>query len=96
MTKPDLATILEDAADRIADVSRADLQIMLRRAALLLRNSGSIAFDDDIEESLRDLSGELGKMRNDTVRFIVREWMEKNTYLPVHELDEDGDVDGTA
>ncbi|WP_064686609.1 hypothetical protein [Rhizobium bangladeshense] len=97
MTKmPDTATLLEDAADRIAEVSRPDLQIMLRRAALLLRNSGSIAFDADIEEALRDLSGEFGKTRNDTVRFMVREWMEKNTYLPVHELDEDGDVDGSA
>ncbi|EJZ21376.1 hypothetical protein RCCGEPOP_10276 [Rhizobium sp. Pop5] len=26
---------------------------MLRRAALLVRNSGSIAFDDDIEEAFR-------------------------------------------
>ncbi|MBX4906191.1 MULTISPECIES: CopG family transcriptional regulator [Rhizobium] len=92
----DTAALLEDAADRIADVSRADLQIMLRRAALLLRNSGSIAFDNDVEEALRDLSGEFGKTRNDTVRYIVREWMEQNTYLPVHELDEDGDVDGSA
>ncbi|MBY3582200.1 CopG family transcriptional regulator [Rhizobium bangladeshense] len=96
MSSPDTATILEQAADRIAAISRADLQIMLRRAALLLRNSGSIAFDDDIEEALRDLSGEFGKTRNDTIRLVVREWMEKNTYLPVHELDEDGDVDGSA
>ncbi|PDS69212.1 CopG family transcriptional regulator [Rhizobium phaseoli] len=92
----DTAALLEDAADRIAEISRADLQILLRRAALLLRNSGSIAFDADIEEALRDLSGEFGKTRNDTVRFIVREWMEKNTYLPVNMLDEDGDVDGSA
>lgn len=96
MITTDTATLLEDAANRIADVSRPDLQIMLRRAALLLRNSGSMAFDDDIEEALRDLSGEFGKTRNDMVRFIVREWMEKNTYLPVHELEEDGEVDGTA
>lgn len=96
MSIADTATLLEDAANRIADISRADLQIMLRRAALLLRNSGSIAFDDDIEETLRDLSGEFGKTRNDTVRLIVREWMEQNTYLPMHELDEDGDVDGSA
>ncbi len=67
-----------------------------RRAALLLRNSGSIAFDDDMEEALRDLSDEFGKTHNDTVRLIVREWMEKNTYLPVHEFDEDSDVDGEA
>ncbi|EJJ28842.1 hypothetical protein [Rhizobium sp. CF142] len=96
MKTPDTADRLEDAANRITDISRADLQIMLRRAALLLRNSGSIAFDDDMEEALRDLSNEFGKTRNDTVRLIVREWMEQNTYLPVHDLDEDGEVDGTA
>ncbi|PDT33216.1 CopG family transcriptional regulator [Rhizobium sp. M10] len=83
MTMPDTAALLEDAADRIADISRADLQIMRRRAALLLRNSGSIAFDDDIEEALRDLSAEIGKTRNDTIRYIVREWMKKNIDLPV-------------
>lgn len=27
---------------------------------------------------------------------VVREWMETNIYLPVHELDEVGDVDGEA
>ncbi|MGO4112312.1 CopG family transcriptional regulator [Rhizobium ruizarguesonis] len=96
MTSPDTATLLEDAADRIADISRADLQIMLRRAALRLRNSGAVSMEDDVEEALRDLAGEFGMTRNDTIRFIVREWMEKNTYLPVHNLDEDGDVDGEA
>ncbi|MBY3491155.1 CopG family transcriptional regulator [Rhizobium laguerreae] len=96
MASPDTATLLEDAADRIGDISRVDLQIMLRRAALLLRNSGAVSMDDDVEEALRHLAGEFGMTRNDTIRFIVREWMEKNTYLPVHALDEDGDVDGTA
>jgi hypothetical protein len=96
MKTSDTADQLEDAANRIADMSRANLQIMLRRSALLLRNSGSIAFDDDIEEALRDLAGEFGKTRNDTVRLIVREWMEQNTYLPVHMLDEDGEVGGEA
>ncbi|MBB4478453.1 CopG family transcriptional regulator [Rhizobium etli] len=96
MTTRDTATLLEDAADRIADISRADLQIMLRRAALQLRNTGDISMDDDVEKALRDLAGEFGMMRNDTIRYIVREWMEKNTYLPVHQLDEDGDVDGSG
>ncbi|ANL71137.1 hypothetical protein AMC83_CH01114 [Rhizobium phaseoli] len=95
MTMPDTAALLEDAADRIADIPW-QLQIMPRRAALLLRNSGSIAFDVDIEEALRDLSGEFGKTRNDTVRLIVREWMEKNTYLPAPMLDEETEVDGHA
>lgn len=96
MTNTDTATLLEDAANRIADISRPDLQIMLRRAALRLRNAGSIALDDDVEEVLRDLTGELGLTRNDAIRFIVREWMEKSAYLPVHLLDEDGEVDGNA
>jgi hypothetical protein len=34
MPAPDTATLLEEAADRIGDISRAELQIMLRRAAL--------------------------------------------------------------
>ncbi|MGR8961000.1 CopG family transcriptional regulator [Rhizobium leguminosarum] len=96
MTTADTATLLEDAADRIADISRPDLQIMLRRAALRLRNAAAVSMDDEVEEILRDLAGELGMTRNDTIRYIVREWMEKNTYLPVHELDEDGDVGGEA
>ncbi|NKQ85187.1 CopG family transcriptional regulator [Rhizobium ruizarguesonis] len=96
MTMADTASLLEDAADRIADISRADLQIMLRRAALRLRNAAAVSMEDEVEEALRDLAGEFGMTRNDTIRFIVREWMEKNTYLPVHDLDEDGDVDGTA
>ena len=42
------------------------------------------------------VSRELGMTRNDMIRFIVWEWMEKNSYLPVHELYEYGDVDGSA
>lgn len=96
MTMSDTATLLEDAADRIADISRPDLQIMLRRAAIRLRNAAPVSMEDDIEEALRNLAGELGLTRNDTIKHIVREWLETNTYLPVHNLDEDGEVDGTA
>ncbi|TAY80992.1 CopG family transcriptional regulator [Rhizobium ruizarguesonis] len=96
MTATDTAALLEDAAKQIADISRPDLQILLRRAALRLRNAAAVSMEDDVEEALRNLAGELGLTRNDTIRFIVREWMEKNTYLPVHCLDEDGDVDGSA
>ncbi|MBY3168701.1 CopG family transcriptional regulator [Rhizobium laguerreae] len=94
MTSTD--TLLEDAVNRIADISRADLQVMLRRAALRLRNAGAVSMEDDVEDALRDLAGEFGMTHNDTIRFIVREWMERNAYLPVHILDEDGEVDGNA
>ncbi|QSY94828.1 CopG family transcriptional regulator [Rhizobium bangladeshense] len=96
MTMSDTAALLEDAANRIEDISTRDLQIMLRRAALLVRNAGSIALDNATEEALRKVSSELVLTREEAIRYIVREWLEKNTYLPVHELDEDGDVDGSA
>ncbi|NNH67163.1 CopG family transcriptional regulator [Rhizobium laguerreae] len=96
MNATDTASLLQDAADRIADISRADLQIILRRAALRLRNSGSITLDDDMEEAVRNVSSDLVLTREDAIRYIVREWMEKNTYLPVYYLDEDGNVDGTG
>lgn len=40
---------LEDAADRIGDIPRHELQILLRRAALLLRNIDQPAADLDHE-----------------------------------------------
>lgn|GEM_PF-2335223 len=39
---------------------------------------------------------ELGKTRNDMIRYIFQEWLEANAYLPVRELDEDGEVAGSA
>ncbi|RWY68543.1 CopG family transcriptional regulator [Rhizobium leguminosarum] len=96
MTMVATAALLDDAAKRIADISPADLQTILRGAALRLRSAVAVSFDDDVEEALRDLSGEFDVTRNDMVRYIVREWLEQNAYLPMHVLDEDGEVDGTA
>lgn len=75
---------------------RPDLQILLRRAALMLRNAGSIALDEQVEEAIDSIADELGKTRNDMIRYIIKEWLETNAYLPVRELDEDGDVDGNG
>lgn len=47
-----------------------------------LRNADAVSMEDDVEDALRDLAGEFGMTHNDTIRFIVREWMEKNTCLP--------------
>ncbi|WP_432416827.1 CopG family transcriptional regulator [Rhizobium leguminosarum] len=60
------------------EVSTRDLQIMLRRAALLVRNAASIALDDDTEGNV---SSELVLTGEDAIRYIVRVWMAKNTYL---------------
>jgi hypothetical protein len=90
------ASLLEDAADRIADISRPDLQIMLRRAALRLRNTGSIALEEDIEKAVADVGAKLGMTRNDLLRYIVREWLISTGNLTIHMLEEHSEVDGNA
>jgi hypothetical protein len=96
VSSKEYAGLLEDAADRITDISHAGLQIILRRAALRLRNGNSVVLDWDVEAAVGTVANELGKTRNDMLRFIVREWLETNGYLPVHMLDEDGEVEGNA
>lgn len=96
MTRLDFAHELDNAADRIADISRADLQIMLRRAALRLRNVEGIALDPDVNEAIVALAADLKKTKQDLLRIVIREWLEHGGYLPVHMLDEDDETEGSA
>ncbi len=50
----------------------------------------------DVEEAVRSIAVELGYSREEMLRVIVKEWLEQNAYLPVHELDEDGEAEGNA
>lgn len=51
---------LEDAADRIADVPRHELQVLLRRAALRLRNIERPAtpLDDEYRALIDEMNGD--------------------------------------
>lgn len=82
MSSRSYADELADAADRIADISRADLQIMLRRAALRLRNTTQVPLDPEWEDILQSVAADMGLARNDLIRQIVKEWLVANTYLP--------------
>lgn len=96
MTRIDFANELDSAADRIADISRADLQIMLRRAALRLRNTEGITLEQEVDETVTALALDLKMSRQDLLRTMIREWLETGGYLPVLMLEEDGEVDGSA
>ncbi len=96
MTRIDFADELEDAANRIADINRADLQIILRRAALRLRNTEGIVLDREVDEAVYALVADLRMTKQDLLRTMIREWLEKGGYLPVPMLEEDGEVDGSA
>ncbi|MEI9425390.1 hypothetical protein O7A70_29960 [Mesorhizobium sp. Cs1299R1N1] len=97
MSRQQFVYELESAADNIADASRADLQVLLRRAALLLRNVGGLRLDPYTEEVLSGLAAEIGKPKPVLVETIVSEWLVANAYLPVpRALDEDSVVEGNG
>jgi hypothetical protein len=65
MTRRAFASELEKAADQIADVSRADLQILPRRAALRLRNIEGLALDSDVDDAIGLLAAEMKLSRTE-------------------------------
>jgi hypothetical protein len=97
MTRATFAAELQSASDRIVDVSRADLQIMLRRAALMIRNIDGFAFDPRLEDSLSDIAAEMEMSKRDLVKTIIGDWLIAHAYLPVpYALDDDSATDGSA
>lgn len=79
MSRHQFVRELESAADHIADASRADLLVLQRRAALLLRNIGGLSLDPRTDEVLNGLAAEMGKAKPELVETIVDEWLVANT-----------------
>ncbi|PZV36324.1 hypothetical protein B5V02_22385 [Mesorhizobium kowhaii] len=77
-------------------MSRADLQIILRRAALMLRNVAGVPLEPPTEDALNSIAAEMKVSRPDLIARILREWLETNAYLPVRMIDEDSETDGNA
>ncbi|TPJ52694.1 ribbon-helix-helix protein, CopG family [Mesorhizobium sp. B2-6-4] len=96
MTRTSIAEELERAADRIADISRPDLQIILRRAALMLRNVAGVPLEPATDDALNSIAAEMKISRSDLIQIVLREWLETNAYLPVRQIDEDSETDGSA
>ena len=96
MTRLSIAEELESAADRVADISRPDLQIILRRAALMLRNLAGVPLDPATEDALNSIAAEMKVGRSDLIQIVLREWLETNAYLPVRQLDEDSETECSA
>ncbi|MER9363963.1 hypothetical protein [Mesorhizobium sp. M0500] len=96
MTRHSIAEELESAADRIEDISRADLQIILRRAALMLRNVAGVPLESATAGALNSIAAEMKIGRADLIQIVLRDWLETNAYLPVREIDEESETDGSA
>lgn len=96
MTRLSMADELGSAADQIADMSRPDLQIILRRAALMLRNVAGVPLEPVTEDALDSIAAEMKISRSDLIQIVLREWLDTNGYLPVRMIDEDSETDGNA
>lgn len=96
MTRTSFAEELESASDRIADMSRPDLQIILRRAALMLRNVAGVSLEPATEDAVNAIAAEMKVGRSDLIEIVLREWLETNAYLPLRTIDEESETDGHA
>ena len=96
MSRHQFVQELESTADQIADASRADLQVLLRRAALLLRNVGALSLDPRTDDALTSLAADMGTDKPDLLETIVSDWLAANAYLPVLQLDEESTAEGNA
>jgi len=89
MSRQSFVEELEGAADRNAEMSPSNLKVLLRRAALMLRNAGDgVDLEPKIEEILDGLAAEMDVSKAELIRTIVTEWLIANAYLPVFTIDE--------
>ncbi|ESY34694.1 hypothetical protein X747_29130 [Mesorhizobium sp. LNJC384A00] len=64
-------------------MSRADLQIFLRREPLMLRNVAGVSLEPATEDALNAIAAEMKVGRSDLIQIVLCEWLETNAYLPV-------------
>jgi hypothetical protein len=95
MTRRAFADELEKTANRIGDIGRTDLQILLRRAALRIRNSDGL-LNADVDHAVDLLAVELQIPRRDILQTIVRDWLIRSGRLRADTLDEESETDGAA
>jgi hypothetical protein len=48
------------------------------------------------EDALDSIAAEMGIGRSDLIQIVLREWLETNAYLPVRQIDEESETDGSA
>ncbi|WP_139812963.1 hypothetical protein [Ensifer aridi] len=55
-----------------------------------------MTFDDDVELALAAACKELEMTRDNLIRLIMREWLEGYGFLPLRNLDEGSETEGSA
>lgn len=62
----------------------------------MLRNVSGVPLEPATEDALNPIAGEMGIGRPDLIQIVLREWLEKNAYLPVRMIDAESETDGGA
>jgi hypothetical protein len=96
MTHRAFAEKLEDAASHIVELSVADLQVLLRNAALRLRNTSGLTLEPKVDMEIDLLATQLKLPRSEVLPTIVRDWLVIAGRLPADILDEESETEGTA
>jgi hypothetical protein len=96
MTHRAFAERLEEAASHVAELSGADLQVLLRNAALRLRNTSGLTLEPKVDKAIDLLARQLKLPRSEVLPTIVRDWLVIAGRLPAETLDEESETEGTA
>jgi hypothetical protein len=70
------------------------LQVTLHAALMLEHRRPGL--EPTVENALNSVAAEMKFGRSDLIRIVLREWLETNPYLPVREIDEESEKDGSA
>jgi len=87
---------IEDAAGRVNIMPRDEISALFRRAALRLRNSDDLGLDPAVDEKFEQVCRLTDTAREELATMIIRDWLVANAYLPIHDIEEDSETDGTA
>ena len=69
------------AASQIADFSRADLEALLRRVALRIRNSKRLSLEPHVDDIPASIDAGLEIPRAELLSRLLTEWLEDSGYL---------------
>ena len=87
---------LERASERVDIMTSDEVAALFRRAAFRLRNIDGIVIEPDLAGKFADVANLTGTSKHELADMIIRDWLVANRYLPLHDLDEDAEVDGRA
>lgn len=91
---------LYEASDKLDDLSRSDIQILLRRAALRVTNktqaAGTTVLIPEVAAMIDEFAAARGVSRDEAVNLALTDWAIGMGFMSKDDLEEDSETDGEA